>query len=111
MTTGKVREFNRLYKNLQEVCNRIYDDENNYPKKACADWFLNDLQTLIGDSDLITLLDIDKINLILEMSANIRRNDYLHNQSKNRITALMRELKTIRTKLADENNVVVDIKL
>lgn len=108
MTTGKIREFNRLYNNLQELCNRIFDDENNYPQQACADWFIDSLQELLKDGEYVSLLELDKINFILEMSYNIRKRKDVTTQNKQNLTILMRELKVIRVNFADENNVKQD---
>ena len=98
---GNVREFNRLYGNLIEVCNRVFGD-NDYPKEACANWFVNDLQTLLGNAQLKSLLREEQMILILEMATNLRTTTYLASSNKKVLTQLIKEVASLRDNLTQQ---------
>ena len=103
---NKAREFNRIYSNLIELCKRVYDDENVYPKNICAKWFVTMLHTLLKDEQLKSMLDEEQIKVIHEASLNVRKTKFIENVDKRTLTGLIKELKAIKYGLECQNNSV-----
>lgn len=93
MTTKSVRrEFNREYKNLIELHRRIFDNTNQYPKNICVDWFMNGMDNLIYEECYSKLLTEEHMVSIINMGRQLRKSEYLNNDSKKDLTVMMQHM-------------------
>ena len=95
-TKNFTREFNRLYSNLNELFRRIYDAEHEYPSKTCAIWFVDDLNTLMSDAKLISMLTSEQIDNIVEKSIMLRKTNLIDINIKRELSLMVKQLKEFK---------------
>ncbi len=94
------KEFNRLYGNLKELFRRIHDQENNYPKRICANWFVNTLAEIIEKPQLRVFLTHEQVSSIAFMSMNLGKTEFLNDEDKNVLQSLLKDLKVAETNIS-----------
>ena len=95
------KEFNRLYGNLKELFRRIHDQENNYPKRICANWFVNTLAEIMQNPEVKVYLTHEQVNSIAFMALNLVKTEFLNEEDKETLQSLLQNLKNA------ENNITV----
>ena len=94
-----VKEFNRLYDNLNELFRRIFDTAKDYPVKTCAEWFVDHLNTILSSKDYRAMLTEDKVKNIMNMINKLKRSDALDLIAKNGLEYSIIQLKEIKNNL------------
>lgn len=93
------KEFNRLYANLKELFRRIHDQENNYPKRICANWFVSTLEEIVQNPKLSAFLTHEQVGSIAFMAVNLAKTELLNEENKNSLQELLQTLKTSESTL------------
>lgn len=96
------RELDRIYKNLQELCNRMFNEDFSYVVKVCANWFVDNMIDLMSQQSLKDMLTQEQIAHIAEMCCNVRKSEYLDKASKKLLTDYTKELKQMFNKFQEQ---------
>ncbi|MBQ7798339.1 MAG: hypothetical protein IJ371_04380 [Clostridia bacterium] len=97
MKKNVTREFNRLYGNLVELHNRVYDDSFEYPRVLCAKWFVDTLATVVGNEDFSNMLTEQQISDIMRMSQDFLKSNFLDKNFKRSLRLSLKELNNVKT--------------
>lgn len=97
------QEFKMLYRNLTELCRRVYSEEE-FPHTTCAVWFIETLGKIVDDEQLKQFLTEQIIIHILEMSKNILRTECVDNSYKSQLRKHAQQLKALRTEVVEDVN-------
>lgn len=106
-TKVNVREFNRLYGNLNELHRRVFDKENGYPQTLCAKWFVRELMGIINKEDFSQRLNQEQIDLILDKSVSLLRAKILDSEYKQALVFEVKELRKLKSSF--QTNEIVGI--
>ena len=96
-------EFKMLYRNLVELCRRVYSEEE-VPRTTCAVWFIETLGKIVNDEHLKRLLTEQIIIHILEMGKNMLRVEYIDNSYKSQLRKYAQQLKALRAEVVEDVN-------
>ena len=101
-----VRRFNKAYYNLNELFRRINDVDCNYPEHTCALWFVDELNNLLEDDLLKSMLTVEQMDNITKMGSNLLRTNLLENKVKKVLKQLLCEVESIKVTLTSDNGLV-----
>ena len=101
-----VKKFNTIYNNLNELFRRINDVDCNYPEHTCALWFVDELNNLLADDLLKSMLTVEQMDNIKKMGSNLLRTNLLENKIKKILKQLLRDIQVTKAKLINDNELV-----
>ena len=101
-----VKRFNLIYNNLNELFGRIYDINDAYPNRTCAIWFVDELNKLLSDSVLRSMLKVEQIDNIFEKGSNLLRTNLLEGNVKKELKILLKNLEEAKADLVQVEVIV-----
>ena len=104
-TNINIREFNRLYGNLNELHRRVFDEEKEYPRVLCAKWFVRELMTILNTDDLRQMLTQEQVDNIIENSISLLRARIFDNEYKQAIVLGIKELRKFKASFETQQTI------